>query len=88
MTITYQFRAGSGFWTIVPSSTWLAFLMVYCCALSLGSSLFSEALRTSSLLGGRTHEFSSRRSYARVLFAEVSRMSSLLDLPLPYGWET
>ena len=44
----------------VPSSTWLAFLMVDYCALSLGSSLLSE----------------------------VSRMSSLLDLPLRCGWET
>ena len=44
----------------VPSSTWLAFLMVDCCELSLGNSLFSE----------------------------VSRMSYLLDLPLPCGWET
>ena len=44
----------------VPSSTWLAFLMVDCCALSLGSSLFSEVFRTSSLLGGLTHEFSAR----------------------------
>ena len=42
----------------VPSRIWLAFLMVYCCALSLGSSLFSEVLRTSSLLRGLTHEFS------------------------------
>ena len=44
----------------VPNSTWLAFLMVDCCALSLGSSLFSEILRTSSLLGGLTYEFSAR----------------------------
>ena len=42
----------------VPSSTWLVFLMVYCCALSLGSSLFSEVLRTSSLLRSLTHESS------------------------------
>ena len=42
----------------VPSSTWLAFLIVDCCALSLGSSFFSEVLRTSSLPGGLTHEFS------------------------------
>ena len=34
--------------------------MVDCCELSLGSSLFSEALRTSSLLRGLTHEFSGR----------------------------
>ena len=54
----------------VRNSTWLAFLMVDCtnysCALSLGSSLFfsevsrarvlfSEVLRTISLLGGLTH---------------------------------
>ena len=44
----------------VPSSTWLAFLMVYCCALSLGSLLFSEVLRTSPLLRGLTHEFFAR----------------------------
>ena len=44
----------------VPSSTWLAFLMVFCCALSLGSSLFSEVLRTSFLLRGLTHELSAR----------------------------
>ena len=44
----------------VPSSTWLAFLMVCRCALSLGSSLFSEVLRTSSPLRGLTHEFSAR----------------------------
>ena len=34
----------------VPSSTPLAFLTVDCCALSLGSSLFSEVPRMSSLL--------------------------------------
>ena len=44
----------------VPSSTWLALLMVDWCALSLGSSLFSEVLRTSSLLGGLTHEVCAR----------------------------
>ena len=44
----------------VPNSTWVAFLMVNCCELLLGSSLFSEVLRTSSLLGGLTHEFSAR----------------------------
>ena len=40
--------------------------------------------RALSLAGAH----SSRRSYARVLFSEVSRMSSLLDLPLPCGWAT
>ena len=44
----------------VPSTTWVAFLMVDCCALSLGSPLFSEVLRTSSLLRGLTREFSAR----------------------------
>ena len=44
----------------MASSTWLAFLMVDCCALSLGSSLFSEVLRTSYFPGGLTHEFSAR----------------------------
>ena len=47
----------------VPRSTWLAFLMVYCCALSLGSSLFLEVLRTSYLLRGLTHEFSARLAF-------------------------
>ena len=46
----------------VPSSTWLAFLVVYWCALSLTSSLFSEVSRMtlSSLLRGLAHEFSAR----------------------------
>ena len=44
----------------VPSSTWVAFLMVDCCALSLGSLLFSEVFRMSSLLGDLTHDFSAR----------------------------
>ena len=48
----------------VPTSTWLAFLMVYCCALSLGSSLFSEVLRTSSPLRGLKHELSARLASA------------------------
>ena len=64
------------FWA--PSSTWVAFLMVDGCELSLGSSLYSEVFRPSFLPGGPTHEFSSRRSYSRVLFTEVLWTSSLL----------
>ena len=59
VSVSCRFGLLDYYW--VPSrSTWLAFLMVYCRALSLGSSLFSEVLRTSSLLGGFTHEFSAR----------------------------
>ena len=58
VSVSCRFGLLDYYW--VPSSTWLAFLMVYCCALSLGSSLFSEVLRTSSLLTGLTHEFSAR----------------------------
>ena len=58
VSVSCRFGLLSYYW--VSSSTWLAFLMVDCCALSLGSSLFSE----------------------------VSRMSYLLDLPLPCGRET
>ena len=58
VSISCRFGLLDYYW--VPSSTWLAFLMVFCCAFSLGSSLFSEVLRTSSLLRGLTHEFSAR----------------------------
>ena len=58
VSVSCRFGLLDYYW--IPSITWLAFVMVDCCALSLGSLLFSE----------------------------VSRMSSLLDLPLPYGWET
>ena len=54
--VSFSCRFGLLDYYWVPSSTWLAFLMVDCCALSLGSSLLSEVLRTSSLLGGLTHE--------------------------------
>ena len=56
VSVSCRFGLLDYYW--VPSSTWLAFLMVYCCVLSLGSSLFSEVLRTSSLLRGLTREFS------------------------------
>ena len=65
VSVSCRFGLLDYYW--VPSSAWLMFLMVYCCALSLGSSLFSEVLRTSPLLEGLTHEFSSRRSHAWVL---------------------
>ena len=57
----------------VPNSPWVASLIVYCYALSLGSSLFSEVLRTSSLLGGLTHEFS-------------ARLASTLWYGMPWRW--
>ena len=52
MTVTYQFRAGSGQWTIIGylARTWVALLKVDCCELSLRGSFF----------GGFTHEFYSR----------------------------
>ena len=56
VSVSCRFGLLDYYW--VPSNTWLAFLMVYCCALSLGSSLSSEVLRTSSLLRGLTQEFS------------------------------
>ena len=71
MTVTYQFRAGSGFWTIIG-----------CLVVPGWRSWWYTAVRS------RSGAHSSRRSYARVLFSEVSRMSSLLNLPLPCGWET
>ena len=43
----------------VPSSIWFAFLMVDCCELLLGSSLFSEVLRTNSIVRGLTREYRS-----------------------------
>ena len=55
LSVSCRFGILDDYW--VPSSTWLAFLVVDCCELLLKSSLF---------LG-------------------VSRMSYLLDLPLP--WE-
>ena len=58
----------------VPCSTWLAFLMVDCCALSLESSLFSEVLRTSSLLRGLTHEFCTRLAS---IYAVVGRRNTM-----------
>ena len=58
LSVSCRFGLLDYYW--VPSRIWLAFLMVNCCALSLGSLLFSEVLRTSSLLGGLTHEFSAR----------------------------
>ena len=58
--VSFSCRFGLLDYYWVPSSTWLAFLMVDCCTLSLGSSLFSEGLRTSSLLGGPTDKFSAR----------------------------
>ena len=58
LSVSCRFGLLEYYW--VPSSTWLAFLVVDSCELSLRSSLFSE----------------------------VSRMSSLLGLPLPCGWET
>ena len=58
VSVSCRFGLLDYYW--VPSGTWLAFLMVYCCVLWLGSSLFSGVLRTSSLLRGLTHEFSAR----------------------------
>ena len=58
VSVSCQFGLLDYYW--IPSSTWWAFLMVDCCAFSLGSSPLSE----------------------------ISRMSSLLDLPLPCEWET
>ena len=58
VSVSCRFRLLDYYW--VPNSTWLAFLMVGCCALSLGSSVFSEVLRSSSLLGDLTHKFSAR----------------------------
>ena len=58
--LSVSYRLGLLDYCWVPSSTWVAFLMLDCCELSLGSSLFLEVLRTISLLGGRTHEFSAR----------------------------
>ena len=71
MTVTYRFRAVSGYWTIIG-----------CLVVPGWRSWWYSAVRS------RSGAHSSRRSYARVLFSEVSRMSSLLDLPLPCGWET
>ena len=39
VSVSCRFGPLDCYW--VPSSTLLAFLMVYCCALSVGSSLFS-----------------------------------------------
>ena len=39
VSVSCQFGLLDYYWVL--SSTWLAFLMVDCCALSLGSSLFS-----------------------------------------------
>ena len=52
VSVSCRFGLLDYYW--VSSSTWLAFLMLDCCALSLGSSLFSEVLRTRSLLGSRS----------------------------------
>ena len=53
VSVSSRFGLLDYFW--VPSCTWLAFLMVDCCALSLGNSFFSGALRTISLLRGVTY---------------------------------
>ena len=58
VSVSCRFGLLDYYW--VPSSTRLAFLMAYCCALSLGSSLLSEVSRTSSLLRGLKDEFSAR----------------------------
>ena len=48
VSVSCRFRLLDYYW--VPSSNWLAFSMIDCCALSLGSTLLSEVSRTSSLL--------------------------------------
>ena len=58
LSVSCRFGLLEYYW--VPSSTRVAFLKVDCRELSLGSSLFSEVSRASSLLGGLTHEFSAR----------------------------
>ena len=58
------------------SGIWLAFLMVDCWALSLGGSLFSEVLRTSSLLEDLKNEFSARLACALWLGDVIQRLET------------
>ena len=59
ISVSCRFGLSDLYW--VPSSTWVAFsTLVDCIELSLGISPFSEVLRTTSLLGGLTHDFSAR----------------------------